>query len=124
MIKNSVSPFLLILIFSSLLFSCATAEKSNVTFHKRKYTKGYYLNPSKKYSNLISKQTKSINHNNFFASVDNSIKYKNQEILIQDNLEEISNEINNLIDKKHKKGLIKRIKKLTQLINIVKQDRN
>ena len=122
MTKNDVLSFLLILIFSSLLSSCATAEKSNTTFHKRKYTKGYYLTPSKKYSNLISKQTKSINRNNFFASVDNSIKYKNQEILMQDNLEEISNEINNLIDKKHKKGLIKRIKKLTQLINIVKQD--
>ena len=122
MIKNSVLPFLLIFIFSSLLFSCATAEKSNITFHKRKYTKGHYFSSSKKYSNRISKQTKSIEHNNLFASVDNSIKYKNQEILIQDNLEEISNEINNLIDKKQKTGFVKRIKKLTQFINYIKQD--
>ena len=122
MIKNSVSPFLLILIFSSLLFSCATAEKSNVTFHKRKYTKGYYLNPSKKYSNTVNKQTKSIDYNNLLASVDNSIKHKNEEILIEDNLYEISKEISNLIDKKHKKGLVKKITKLAQFINTDKQD--
>ena len=121
MIKNSVS-FILIILIGSLLFSCATAEKSNITFHKRKYTKGHYFSSSKKYSNRISKQTKSIEHNNLLASVDNSIKYKNQEILIQDNLEEISNEINNLIDKKQKTGFVKRIKKLTQFINNIKQD--
>ena len=122
MIKNSVSPFLLILIFSSLLFSCSTAEKSKITFHKRKYTKGYYLNPSKKYSNAVNKQTKSIDYNNLLASVDNSIKHKNEEILIEDNLYEISKEINNLIDKKHKKGLVKKITKLAQFINTDKQD--
>ena len=122
MIKNSVLPFLLIFIFSSLLFSCATAEKSNVTFHKRKYTKGYYLNPSKKYSNTVNKQTKSIDYNNLLASVDNSINHKNEERLIEDNLYEISKEINNLIDKKHKKGLVKKITKLAQFINTDKQD--
>ena len=122
MIKNSILPFLLIFIFSSLLFSCATAEKSNITFHKRKYTKGYYLNPSKKYSNTVNKQTKSIDYNNLLASVDNSIKHKNEEILIEDNLYEISKEINNLIDKKHKKGLVKKITKLAQFINTDKQD--
>ena len=122
MIKNSFLPFLLIFIFSSLLFSCATAEKSNVTFHKRKYTKGYYLNPSKKYSNTVNKQTKSIDYNNLLASVDNSIRYKNEEILIEDNLYEISKEINNLIDKKHKKGLVKKVTKLAQFINTDKQD--
>ena len=122
MIKNSVLPFLLIFIFSSLLFSCATAEKSNVTFHKRKYTKGYYLNPSKKYSNSVNKQTKSIDYNNLLASVDNSIKHKNEKIIIEDNLYEISKEINNLIDKKHKKGLVKKVTKLAQFINTDKQD--
>ena len=122
MIKNSVLPFLLIFIFSSLLFSCATAEKSNVTFHKRKYTKGYYLNPSKKYSNSVNKQTKSIDYNNLLATVDNSINHKNKEILIEDNLYEISKEINNLIDKKHKKGLVKKVTKLAQFINTDKQD--
>ena len=122
MTKNSVLPFLLILIFSSLLFSCVTAEKSKITFHKRKYTKGYYLNPSKKYSNAVNKQTKSIDYNNLLASVDNSIKHKNEEILIEDNLYEISKEINNLIDKKHKKGLVKKITKLAQFINTDKQD--
>ena len=120
--KNSVLPFLLIFIFSSLLFSCATAEKSNVTFHKRKYTKGYYLNPSKKYSNTVNKQTKSIDYNNLLASVDNSINHKNEEILLEDNLYEISKEINNLIDKKHKKGLVKKVTKLAQFINTDKQD--
>ena len=122
MIKNSVLPFLLIFIFSSLLFSCATAEKSNVTFHKRKYTKGYYLNPSKKYSNTVNKQTKSIDYNNLLATVDNSINHKNKEKLIEDNLYEISKEINNLIDKKHKKGLVKKVTKLAQFINTDKQD--
>ena len=122
MTKNSVLPFLLILILSSLLFSCVTAEKSKITFHKRKYTKGYYLNPSKKYSNAVNKQTKSIDYNNLLASVDNSIKHKNEEILIEDNLYEISKEINNLIDKKHKKGLVKKITKLAQFINTDKQD--
>ena len=122
MIKNSVLPFLLIFIFSSLLFSCATAEKSNVTFHKRKYTKGYYLNPSKKYSNTVNKQTKSIDYNNLLATVDNSINHKNKEILIEDNLYEISKDINNLIDKKHKKGLVKKVTKLAQFINTDKQD--
>ena len=122
MTKNSVLPFLLILIFSSLLFSCVTAEKSKITFHKRKYTKGYYLNPSKKYSNAVNKQTKSIDYNNLLASVDNFIKHKNEEILIEDNLYEISKEINNLIDKKHKKGLVKKITKLAQFINTDKQD--
>ena len=122
MIKNSVLPFLLIFIFSSLLFSCATAEKSNITFHKRKYTKGHYFNLSKKYSNPINKQTKSIDYNNFLASVDNSIKHKNEEILLEDNLYEISKEINNLIDKKHKKRLVKKITKLAQFINTDKQD--
>jgi len=122
MTKNSVLPFLLILIFSSLLFSCVTAEKSKITFHKRKYTKGYYLNPSKKYSNAVNNQTKSIDYNNLLASVDNSIKHKNEEILIEDNLYEISKEINNLIDKKHKKGLVKKITKLAQFINTDKQD--
>ena len=47
--------------------------------HKRKYTKGHYLSFSKKYSNRVSKQTKSIAHNNLFASVDNFIKYKKNE---------------------------------------------
>ena len=122
MIKNSFLLFLLIFIFSSLLFSCATAEKSNITFHKRKYTKGYYLNPSKKYSNNVNKQTKSIDYNNLLASVDNSIKHKNEEIIIEDNLYEISKEINNLIDKKHKKRLVKKITKLAQFINTDKQD--
>ena len=122
MIKNSVLPFLLIFIFSSLLFSCATAEKSNVTFHKRKYTKGYYLNPSKKYSNSVNKQTKSIDYNNLLATVDNFINHKNKEILIEDNLYEISKDINNLIDKKHKKGLVKKVTKLAQFINTDKQD--
>ena len=122
MIKNSFLPFLLIFIFSSLLFSCATAEKSNVTFHKRKYTKGYYLNPSKKYSNTVNKQTKSIDYNNLLATVDNSINHENKEILIEDNLYEISKEINNLIDKKHKKGLVKKVTKLAQFINTDKQD--
>ena len=122
MTKNSVLPFLLILIFSSSLISCVTAEKSKITFHKRKYTKGYYLNPSKKYSNAVNKQTKSIDYNNLLASVDNSIKHKNEEILIEDNLYEISKEINNLIDKKHKKGLVKKITKLAQFINTDKQD--
>ena len=122
MIKNSALPFLLIFIFSSLLFSCATAEKSNITFHKRKYTKGYYLKPSKKYSNTVNKQTKSIDYNNLLASVDNSINHKNEERLIEDNLYEISKEINNLIDKKHKKGLVKKITKLAQFINTDKQD--
>ena len=122
MIKNSVLPFILIFIFSSLLFSCATAEKSNVTFHKRKYTKGYYLNPSKKYSNSVNKQTKSIDYNNLLATVDNFINHKNKEILIEDNLYEISKDINNLIDKKHKKGLVKKVTKLAQFINTDKQD--
>ena len=122
MTKNSVLPFLLILIFSSSLISCVTAEKSKITFHKRKYTKGYYLNPSKKYSNAVNNQTKSIDYNNLLASVDNSIKHKNEEILIEDNLYEISKEINNLIDKKHKKGLVKKITKLAQFINTDKQD--
>ena len=122
MIKNSVLPFLLIFIFSSLLFSCATAEKSNVTFHKRKYTKGYYLNPSKKYSSSVNKQTKSIDYNNLLATVDNFINHKNKEILIEDNLYEISKDINNLIDKKHKKGLVKKVTKLAQFINTDKQD--
>ena len=122
MIKNSFLPFLLVFIFSSSLFSCATAEKSNVTFHKRKYTKGYYLNPSKKYSNTVNKQTKSIDYNNLLATVDNSINHKNKEKLIEDNLYEISKEINNLIDKKHKKGLVKKITKLAQFINTDKQD--
>ena len=122
MTKNSLLSFLLILISSLLLFSCASLEKSNISFHKRKYTKGHYLSFSKKCSNRVSKQTKSIAHNNLFASVDNFIKYKNQEILIQDNLEEISNEINNLIDKKQKTGFVKRVKKLTQFINNIKQD--
>ena len=122
MTKNSVLSFLLILIFSSSLFSCATAEKSNTTFHKRKYTKGYYLNSSKNYSNTLNKQIKSIDYNNLLASVDNSIKHKNEEILLEDNLYEISKEINNLIDKKHKKGLVKKITKLAQFINTDKQD--
>ena len=122
MTKNSIIPFLLVLIFSSLLFSCTTAEKSNITFHKRKYTKGYYLNPFKKYSNPIKKQTKSIDYNNLLASVDNSIKHKNDEILLEDNLYEISKQINNLIDKKHKKRLVKKITKLAQFINTDKQD--
>ena len=122
MTKNSLISFLLILISSLLLFSCASLEKSNISFHKRKYTKGHYLSFSKKCSNRVSKQTKSIAHNNLFASVDNFIKYKNQEILIQDNLEKISNEINNLIDKKQKTGLVKSIKKLTQFIDNIKQD--
>ena len=122
MTKNSIIPFLLVLIFSSLLFSCTTAEKSNITFHKRKYTKGYYLNPFKKYSNPIKKQTKSIDYNNLLASVDNSIKHKNEEIFLEDNLYEISKEINNLIDKKHKKGLDKKITILAQFINTDKQD--
>ena len=122
MTKNSVLPFLLILIFSSSLISCVTAEKSKITFHKRKYTKGYYLNPSKKYSNTVNKQSKSIDYNNLLASFDNSIKHKNEEILIEDNLYEISKEINNLIDKKHKKGLVKKITKLAQFINTDKQD--
>ena len=119
MTKNSVLPFLLILIFSSSLISCVTAEKSKITFHKRKYTKGYYLNPSKKYSNAVNKQTKSIDYNNLLASVDNSIKHKNEEILIEENLYEISKEINNLIDKKQ---FDKKIKKLAQFINTDKQD--
>ena len=119
MTKNSVLSFLLILIFSSSLFSCATAEKSNTTFHKRKYTKGYYLNSSKNYSNTLNKQIKSIDYNNLLASVDNSIKHKNEEILLEDNLYEISKEINNLIDKKQ---FDKKIKKLAQFINTDKQD--
>ena len=119
MTKNSVLSFLLILIFSSSLFSCATAEKSNTTFHKRKYTKGYYLNSSKNYSNTLNKQIKSIDYNNLLASVDNSIKHKNEEILLEDNLYEISKEINNLVDKKQ---FDKKIKKLAQFINTDKQD--
>ena len=119
MTKNSVLSFLLILIFSSSLFSCATAKKSNTTFHKRKYTKGYYLNSSKNYSNTLNKQIKSIDYNNLLASVDNSIKHKNEEILLEDNLYEISKEINNLIDKKQ---FDKKIKKLAQFINTDKQD--
>ena len=122
MTKNSILSFILIWIFSSLLFSCTTSEKSNITFHKRKYTKGYYLTPSKNYTNRLIKQTKSVNENNLLASVDNAIKHKNKGILIEDNFEEISKEINDLIDKKHKKRLVKKITKLDQLINTEKQD--
>ena len=122
--KSNIAFLISLLVCVLCFFSSCALEKDalNQVFSQRKYTKGHYLSFSKKYSNRISKQTKSIEHNNLFASVDNSIKYKNQEILIQDNLEEISNEINNLIDKKQKTGFVKRIKEFTQFINNIKQD--
>ena len=122
--KSNIAFLISLLVCVLCFFSSCALEKDalNHAFSQRKYTKGHYFSSSKKYSNRISKQTKSIEHNNLFASVDNSIKYKNQEILIQDNLEEISNEINNLIDKKQKTGFVKRIKEFTQFINNIKQD--
>ena len=122
--KSNTTFLILLIVYVVCFFSSCELEKEALThsFSQRKYTKGHYFNLSKKYSNPINKQTKSIDYNNLLASVDNSIKHKNEEILLEDNLYEISKEINNLIDKKHKKRLVKKITKLAQFINTDKQD--